>query len=197
MTTVFDVARELISRNGDSLETVKLQKLCFYTFGWYAHLTGEPLFGEAFYAMPKGPVIGELLSAHAKQRTMEISAIRDQRHERGDDAEELDPYKKSVLDAVWDFYGSKSSWDLVDLTHKESVWEDAWESRRAESKRSDLSHEAIIQHFLERKPKADEKVDLPPAMISIVSPSDLLAIESGARVHMPFVETARSFRFAA
>ena len=197
MTSVFDVASELIERNGGSIETVKLQKLCFYTFGWYAHLTGEPLFGETFYAMPKGPVVGELLSAHAMQKRVDLEKIEAQREVREDEREEMDAYKKAVLDAVWAAYGSASSWDLVDLTHEESVWDAAWESRSPGTKRGDLSRDAVIEYFVDRYPKDGEKLDLPPAMISRASTAALADIESGAQVHRPFVEAVRAFRFAS
>jgi len=197
MTTVFDVATELIERSGGSIETVKLQKLCFYAFGWYAHLTGEPLFGETFYAMPKGPVVGELLSAHAQQKTVDLEMIEDQRKAREDEREELDAYKKAVLDAVWAAYRSASSWKLVDLTHEEPVWDDAWKSRRPGAKRADLSHDAVIDYFLDRYPKDGEQLDLPPAMISRASATALAVIESQAQVHRPYVDAVRAFRFVS
>lgn len=197
MTTVFDVATELIERSGGSIETVKLQKLCFYAFGWYAHLTGEPLFGETFYAMPKGPVVGELLSAHAQQKTVDLEMIEDQRKAREDEREELDAYKKAVLDAVWAAYRSASSWQLVDLTHEEPVWDDAWKSRRPGTKRADLSHDAVIDYFLDRYPKDGEQLDLPPAMISRASATALAVIESQAQVHRPYVDAVRAFRFVS
>lgn len=197
MTTVFDVASELIERSGGSIETVKLQKLCFYAFGWYAHLTGEPLFGETFYAMPKGPVVGELLSAHAQQRSVDLEMIEDQREAREDEREEQDAYKTAVLDAVWAAYGSESSWDLVELTHQERVWDDAWKSRRPGTKRGDLPRDAVIDYFLDRYPKDGEQLDLPPAMISRASATALADIESQAQVHRPYVDAVRTFRFVS
>lgn len=198
MTTVFDVATELIERSGGSIETVKLQKLCFYAFGWYAHLTGEPLFGETFYAMPKGPVVGELLSAHAGKAHADLSMIENQRKEREDDRDELDAYKTAVLDAVWSAYGGKTSWDLVELTHEESVWDDAWKARPTGTKRGDLTRADMIAYFLGRTPKSDETLDgLPPAMVLPASATELAAIESRAEVHRPFVDAVRAFRFAS
>lgn len=197
MTTVFDVATELIERSGGSIETVKLQKLCFYAFGWYAHLTGEALFGETFYAMARGPVVGELLSAHARQTSVDLAMIEDQREARDDEREELDAYKKAVIDAVWTAYGSASSWELVDLTHAEPVWDDAWKSRRPDTKRGDLSRDALIDYFLDRYPKEGEHLDLPLAMISRVSDGELADIEAQAQVHRPYVDAVRAFRFAS
>ena len=197
MTTVFDVATELIERSGGSIETVKLQKLCFYAFGWYAHLTGEPLFGETFYAMPKGPVISELLSAHAGRSRVDLGMMTDQREEREDERDELDPYKRAVLDAVWSYYGEKTKWDLVDMTHEESVWDDAWKSRRTGARRADLPREDVVEYFLCRIPKPNEKLDLPPSMISRASTSDLAAIEAEAQVHRPFVDAVHAFSFVS
>ena len=192
MTTVFDIARELITRGGGSLETLKLQKLTFYTFGWYAHLTGEQLFGEKFYAMQRGPVVGELLSAHARQKAADITMIDAQREAREDLPEELDAYTSAVLDGVWRAYGHKDSWDLVNLTHQEAVWVDAWAARPEGSGRGDLRSPHIVEYFLTRAPKPGEDLDLPPAMVSLVSAEDLEAVESSARVHVPFVQAARS-----
>lgn len=196
MTTVFDVAEELIERSGGSIESVKLQKLCFYAFGWYAHLTGEPLFGETFYAMRYGPVVGELLSAHAAQIQVDEAMMATQRDAREDEPEELDQYKRAVLDAVWAAYGDKQRFDLVELTHKESVWVDAWGSRGL-AKRGDLRREDLIDYFLDRAPKPEEKLDLPLAMISRASAAELASIEEQAQVHHPFVDVVRSFRFAS
>ncbi len=192
MATVFDIARELITRGGGSLETLKLQKLTFYTFGWYAHLTGEQLFGEKFYAMRRGPVVGELLSAHAGQKTADITMIDAQREAREDLPEELDAYTSAVLDGVWRAYGQKDSWDLVDLTHQEAVWVDAWAARPEGSGRSTLGSQHVVEYFLTHAPKPGEDLDLPPAMVSLVSAEDLEAVESGAQVHVPFVQAARS-----
>lgn len=188
MTTIFDVAHEFIELNKSSIETVKLHKLCFYTFGWYAHLTGEPLFEQTFYAMQNGPVVGELLSAYPKQQGIDHKEIDDQH-------QDLDTYKRSVLEAVWSAYGSTSSSDLVKQTCKESVWDQAWKSRRPDTTKTDLSHDAIIEYFVDRYPKDSEKLDLPPAMISRASAAMLTHIESTAQKHRPFIEAVHAFRF--
>ncbi|EQM81875.1 Panacea domain-containing protein [Microbacterium maritypicum] len=196
MTSVFDVAAELLERGGGTMETVKLQKLCFYAFGWYARLTAEPLFGEKFYAMQYGPVVGELLSAHAKLKRIDQTAISVQRDVRGDDSAELDSYKSAVIDAVWLAYGRESSWDLVERTHDEQVWIDAWESRHEGALRGDLYQSALIEYFLDRPLEAGEKVMLPPAMVSRAPFAELSTIEKDAKVHASFVDSVRTFTFA-
>lgn len=195
MTTVFDVATELLDRSGGKMETVKLQKLCFYAFGWYAHLTGEPLFGEKFYAMEYGPVVGELLSAHARRVTIDQAAISAQRDAREDAPAETDSYKSAVIGAVWSAYGGDSRWHLVDLTHEEQVWIDAWESRKAGTRRGELPSHALIEYFLSRFPRTDEQIVLPPAMVTRAPFAELESIEADAQVHEPFVSAVRTFAF--
>lgn len=169
-TTVFDVASALLSLAPKrTLGTVKLQKLCFYAFGWYAHQTGRPLFGERFWAMEKGPVVGELLSAHAKQRKFSIRQLDDQFSERDMSRGELDPYMTAVVEAVWDYYGKFDDWRLVDLTHEESVWCEAWGERAEDSRRGDLSHAAIVDYFLSRSVRPEEQLRLPESRITVAS----------------------------
>lgn len=194
-TSVFDVATALIARSGrTTMSTVKLQKLCFYTFGWYAHLTGESLFSEQFYAMEKGPVVGELLSAHAGSRTVTHSTLLEQLAERDGFKDDLGPYVERLVDAVWECYGRESAWDLVELTHAEEVWRRAWDGRPSGSKRADLPQVGIVEHFLGRSP--DVGLHLPPSVISYLSDEDAEAVKS--QTGCPdFVSAVRAFRQAS
>lgn len=196
MTSVFDVASEMITRSPQRMESVKLQKLCFYAFGWYAHLTNEALFDEAFYAMAKGPVVGELLSAHAQSTHVDLTMLQRQQVEREEGRSDTDPYLTAVLDAVWGAYGSMSSWDLVDLTHTEEVWTQAWNSRD-KPRRGDLPHKQLISYFAERVPRASEGLALPQPMVSRIDAAALTRSEEEASQYMPFVTAIRRFTTAA
>lgn len=170
-TTVFDVAGALLDRApGEELETLRLQKLCFYTFGWYAHQTGEALFDESFYAMKRGPVVGELLSAHAKQIKFSREQLAKQFDEHELPDEKLSPYVSELVDGVWECYGAMSSYKLVELTHKETVWSDAWDHRPEGYKRGDLPHDEIIEYFLHRSftPFEALKLHLPDSRVTFV-----------------------------
>ncbi|MFT3877180.1 MAG: DUF4065 domain-containing protein [Propioniciclava sp.] len=194
VTTVFDVATALIEKSGQTtISTVKLQKLCFYSFGWYAHLTGEHLFPEAFYAMEKGPVVGELLSAHAGQREVGHDALMAQLAERDGFQGDLGAYVEQVLDAIWRYYGSKDPWTLVELTHQDEVWKDSWSSRPAGSRRGDMPQQDIIDFFLGQT--SPREMDLPLSLISFVSQTDVDKIES-AGFSNSFVADVRRLRAA-
>ena len=192
--SVFDVGAWFIERSGDdSIQTIKLQKLCFFAFGWYAHLTGDHLFPERFYAMEKGPVVGELLSAHAGRYSVDHDQLMTQLAARDGFQDDLPPYKRDVLEAVWDYYGRFDRWQLVELTHRELVWREAWDRRPVGSRRGNLPHHEIVHHFLQRSLRADESVRLPPSTISFLSDQDFKQIEdAGAHSHAPFVDAIRA-----
>lgn len=197
MITVFDIAVELVQRNGSPISALRLQKLCFYTFGWYAHLTGEALFEEQFYAMEYGPVVGELLSAHAGRKSVDLETLKTQQRVRDDEPQEIDTYTGAVIDAVWDTYGSVSTSHLVDMTHEEAVWSDAWHSRTADSKRASLPSDAVVSYFVGRPPIDGDHIELPPPMISVEDPRELMLIERSSQVHQPFVDRIRSLEVAS
>lgn len=191
-TTVFDVSLALMDRAQQSeMSPLKLQKLSFFAFGWYSHLTGLDLFPETFYAMERGPVVGELLSAHAGRRTVSRDTLLTQLDERDGVQGDLEPFVERVLDAVWDHYGDSSPWELVRLTHEESVWTDAWAARPQGSKRGDLPHKDIIRHFLTLSPPPD--LSLPPSVMSFITQDDLMRIEA-APASSSFVAELRAFQ---
>ncbi|MCB4208997.1 Panacea domain-containing protein [Arthrobacter sp. UM1] len=192
MTSVFDVAADITERAGGSIEALKLQKLCFYSFGWHAHLTAQPLFPETFYALRLGPVVGELLHAHSGQRQVDGSTISAHRKTADEPPQALDEYTKDVLGAVWKAYGSASSSQLVRLTHTESAWSDAWKSRGA-SQRGELPHADLISYFLAREPRPDEGLELPPPAVFRVSPTALVQLEKQEGPHLRFADAVRAY----
>ena len=145
MRSVFDVSLDILKVSGqESLPTLTLQKLVFYTYGWYAHLTGSRLFEQSFYAMPMGPVVGELLTAHARRLDVDRDVLELGRELLEDEPQPEDPYYVQIIEAVWGYYGQFSRWELVHMTHEEQVWRDAWDSRREGSRRAPLEATDII-----------------------------------------------------
>lgn len=195
-TSVFDIGASLIERSGEgAMSTVKLQKLCFYTFGWYAHLTGESLFSESFYAMEKGPVVGELLSAHAGHARVSRDQLMTQLAERDGFRDDLGAYVERVIGAVWSYYGRFGPWKLVDLTHEEDVWQSAWMARREGTKRADLTHDAVIEHFLWRSTTGEEDLELPHRSVTFAAAGDIERAErESASFHPAFVAAFTSLR---
>ena len=137
MITVFDVAGSLLQHaRKESLSPLKLQKLAFYSFGWYGHLTGDKLFRDPFYAMAYGPVVSPLLSAHSGRQDVSKSELEEHQNRK---LAVQDDYAAEVVDAIWQSYGSYSHSELIEMTHCEQPWDVAWNQKRRENaKRSDL-----------------------------------------------------------
>lgn len=195
--SVFDIAHELLGKApSDRLPTLKLQKLCFYVYGWYAHLTGDPLFPETFYAMEKGPVVGELLSAHAGKIHLTKSQLLDQFEVRETEPQELEPYVKRIIEAIWHKHEKDDRFALVDATHLEDVWKDAWESRAAGSKRGKLSAQSIIDHFVAKPCPVGLQKDLPLSVASKITAEDFEKFSSPIVHDIPVVAGVRQLRFS-
>jgi uncharacterized phage-associated protein len=150
MTTAFDVAGSLLSKtSSETLGALKLQKLVFYAFGWYGHLTGEKLFREPFYALPLGPVVSPLLDAHGGNNFVSKNFLEEKQSAAlfVDDA-----YASAIVDAVWESYGSYTPNELIEMTHCEKPWDVAWNVRRpTHARRCDLSSDEIVEHFMAKR----------------------------------------------
>ncbi|MGJ9530155.1 Panacea domain-containing protein [Actinotignum sp. GS-2025a] len=121
--SVFDVAQFFVSHSASgSLSAPKLQKLCFYAFGWYGYQTGEALFDDAFYAMENGPVVGDLLTASACSATVDQKLLEEVHAAWEEEPKEFDLYTSDILKAVWDRYGDMPSEELTRATQQEEPW---------------------------------------------------------------------------
>lgn len=189
--SVFDIALAILHRSkSGGMSPLKLQKLCFYTFGWYAHLTGQRLFPEPIYAMQLGPVVGPLLSAHRGLQWFTEGELQEARQNA---AIPSDPYMSDVIDAVWATYGAFSHGELIELTHEEKIWEEAWGSRQQGSARADIEQAELVRFFLS-KTGADVSIyeHLPERHVSFVSASTMRRMEDEqAEPHLAFVDRMR------
>lgn len=94
-------------------ETMKLQKLVYFSQAWSMAWTGRPLFNESFEAWPNGPVNTNVY------REQTYSVIP------GYTEGALDEATKAIIDSVLKHYGTLSSQQLVDMTHDHLPWQEA------------------------------------------------------------------------
>lgn len=195
MRSVFDVATDILKISGkDSIPSITMQKMVFYAYGWYAYLTGQQLFDQSFYAMPKGPVVGDLLTAHARQTEVDRETLELGREILEDGPQDADPYYDQVIRAIWGYYSSFSRWTLVDMTHEEKVWKDAWEARYEGARRAPLDAADITEYFMMKRDVPSELLDLLP------DPTHFYLTEHEARVleqvprtaHQAFLDYAKA-----
>lgn len=111
--SVFDVAAYIVDNLG-KISSMKLHKLLYYCQAWSLVWDEAPLFFENIEAWSNGPVIRELFNYH--RGSFLIKKI-----ENGN-PDKLSLVQRETVDSVLDYYGSKSSQWLVDLTHLEKPW---------------------------------------------------------------------------
>lgn len=186
MTSSFDVAAELLRQSPhQKMSALKLQKLTFYVFGWYAHVTGSKLFEDEFYAMPKGPVATGLFSQHRGNDFVELADI-----EPKTSTTVLETVAADVVDTVLSTYGKFNQWQLVEISHEEKVWDDAWKQAQIEGKRSKpMGNEEVVNFFLAKqdahyRPNRMSEVNLPvlsflpDPMARVVSEEEIETMEN-------------------
>lgn len=180
--SVFDVASRLFKLSEVvEIPAISLQKIMYFSFGWYGRLTGEKLFTQHFYAMEHGPVVGELLTLHKYHKMVDRDLVEQGRDIIKDPVSSDDDYLDIMLKAIWNYYGGLPRWTLVDMTHQDAPWIDAWHTRREGSKRADLDSDVIIEYYLKRTDVPPElRRCLPDPRITFVLPKDLERIEAQA-----------------
>ena len=118
MSTAFDVAYYMLAldshKDGEGLTNLKLQKLCYYSQGFYLAIYDQPIFDEDIQAWAHGPVIPEI---YHRFKVFGSSVINP------------DPYtinlsadKFSLIEEVYEVFGQYSAWKLRNMTHEEPTW---------------------------------------------------------------------------
>lgn len=124
-----DVARYLIALNDKEcadekadISKLKLQKLLYYTQGYYSALYDKPLFEEEIQAWQHGPVVKEV---YQEFRSIDNNFIPTEENKMSDEEiAKLDKNKRELIEDVFYLMGQYSAWKLRDKTHEESPWKD-------------------------------------------------------------------------
>ena len=117
MATVHDVAAYILKKYGSPMTTWKLQKLVYYSQAWSLVWDEQPLFHARIEAWANGPVVPALYQRH--RGLFEVGSWS------AGDYDHLTESERATVDGVLEFYGSKTSQWLSDLTHSERPWQEA------------------------------------------------------------------------
>ena len=134
MVHVQDVARYILNRLGP-MTAMKMQKLCYYSYGYHLAWEERQLFPEHFEAWANGPVCPALYNQHRGRFQLQPADI-----DGNPDA--LDPGEKESIDLVLDAYGGYSANELSQMTHNEKPWTCA--RRRADVSAMQRSDERLL-----------------------------------------------------
>ncbi len=144
MISALDVAWYFVKRSNKdrSVTQLKLQKLCYYAYGFYLAIYKEPLFTESIEAWDYGPVVPELRKLHISRGIDVISPAESPFGKPIDNMKII-----SILDKVWNLFGHNSAGKLVDMTHSEAPWVEAYSL----GQNTKISEETMRSHFLQRE----------------------------------------------
>lgn len=113
-----DVGQYIINsfiKKNESITTLKLMKLVFYSQVWSLVWDDKPLFEEDFEAWVNGPVAVSLF--HSLQDFYYCP-----NEIKGADVSKFTDNQKDTIDRVLSYYGDYTSSELVALTHSEDPW---------------------------------------------------------------------------
>lgn len=115
MSMLYKIAEAMLTF--EALNNEKLQKLCYFAYGWYLTFYGERLFPEKFEAWEQGPVCPELYEKYKWYGKNKIPRVRKEISQIIEDAE-----LEEFLTAVFDAHGRLEEEELLDLACAEEPW---------------------------------------------------------------------------
>ena len=117
MAHVQDAAAYILHAQGP-MSAMRLQKLCYYAYGYHLAWESRQLFPEWFEARANGPVCPELYARHRGQFTLADGAIAGA-------PQDLDDGERESIDLVLQAYGDFTAHQLSVMTHRDPPWMNA------------------------------------------------------------------------
>ncbi|WP_419944796.1 Panacea domain-containing protein [Candidatus Poriferisodalis sp.] len=139
MARVNDVVAYILQEQGRT-DTLKLQKLLYYSQAWHLVWDHEPLFCESFEAWANGPVLDRVYRQHRGQ-----FAVAQWPAGQPDG---LSDSERETVDIVLEHYGALDGHQLSTMTHAEAPWREAREGLDVgERGRSPISLERMQDYY--------------------------------------------------
>jgi uncharacterized phage-associated protein len=114
MATVRDVAAYILAKDGP-MSAMKLQKLCYFAYGYHMAWEDRRLFEERFEAWANGPVARELYNQHRGRFHLARGDIS------GDPAA-LDDDERESVNLVLETFKPYTAHQLSAMTHRPGPW---------------------------------------------------------------------------
>ena len=114
MASVRDVAAYILAKEAP-MSAMKLQKLCYFAYGYHLAWEDRPLFSERFEAWANGPVVYELYDLHRGRFNLD-------RGEIAGDPTELDDDERDSVNVVLENFRTYSAHELSAMTHQPGPW---------------------------------------------------------------------------
>lgn len=142
-TSVHDVAAYILDKAGP-MSAMKLQKLCYFAYGYHLAWEDRQLFPERFQAWANGPVAPALYAKHRGRFQLEEGDI-------AGNAGALDPDERESVDIVLDNLGTYTAHQLSEMSHQtDGPWDLARiraGARELERSNEELDDGDIFEYF--------------------------------------------------
>ncbi len=142
-TTALKAADHLIwlsQEHGDPITNLKLQKLLYYSQGWFLALYERPLFRDEIQAWIRGPAVYSVWKIFSDYKYKPIT-----RRIRRPNLHDTVSFH---LDEIMGAYGDFSAFTLERMTHEEAPWLNAREGLQAGERSSrPISMDDMRTHF--------------------------------------------------
>ena len=139
MAKVEDVAKYIIRRT-KNIDNLKLQKLLYYCQAVNLVETGKPLFNDKIEAWLYGPVVPSMYREYKKYGESYIPVPSDNIASSSITTEEVEN-----IDMTLRFYGKFSGPELIDRTHLEKPWINAFNK----GANTEITKDALKEYFSE------------------------------------------------
>lgn len=117
MARVEDVAAYILAKAAP-MSAMKLQKLCYFAYGYHLAWEDRQLFSERFEAWANGPVVYELYHQHRGRYQLDAGDIAGK-------PDSLDAGEKESIDLVLQNFDAYNAHQLSAMTHQPGPWLDA------------------------------------------------------------------------
>lgn len=123
MYNVHDIAKYIIwreTRKGRPVSNLRLQKLLYFVYTYFLSNCFEPCFSEPIEAWTFGPVVPIVYGEYKIFGSSSISSPKNFF------ADFLLPSHRNVIDKMLDACAKYTTGDLVEVSHQQSPWQDAY-----------------------------------------------------------------------
>lgn len=154
---VLDVARYIInygSKHECNISNLRLQKILYFVQVTFYMIKGEPCFNEDIEAWDFGPVVPEVYHEYKRYGRNEIPHIGEyidfskgvwEATEMVYNEDIIDERDRDLINEVIDSARQYSTNELVEITHDQSPWKDAY----IRGWNNTISKESIKEYFIE------------------------------------------------
>ena len=159
MYNVLDICRYVINysnEKGYGISNLKLQKLLYFIQAYFLLTINKPCFRENIEAWNFGPVIREAYMEYKMYGGLDIPymdsyLVMDEKNlwnlkRVSVNTDMILKKHKEMINMVIDKFSLHSATDLVDLTHRQAPWKNAY----APNKNNIITLEAIKEYFYDR-----------------------------------------------